>query len=229
MQVPAIVKKHPIATVGVVIGGVLLLALVMNAQGGGGGTTTVNTGPTDAQVAASTQLQLAQLSVSAQSAQSAAQIAADQAKYGAEFNLAKYQGDQQFALQDKSLDLTAAYQKLQTETQAALAQQTFAYQLASQQSAESASYNTLKLQTDANMHAADTQATTTLGLAAIGADTQKTLTNYAAQISQAQIASSTTIAKAQTDAAVSIAKSNNKSKNLGNILGTVGSLAMAFF
>jgi len=219
LQIPPIIKKHPVATVGIIVGGVILLALVMNASGGAASSgAAAASGPTDAQVASATQLQLAQLSVSSQSSLAAQQITADQQKFAYQADLAKYQGDQDYALQNKSLDLTAAYQTLQTQAQAALASQTFSYQLASQQSAESASFNQLKLQTDANMHSADTQAATTLGLSAISADVQKTLADYSKQLGLAQ-----------TQAQVSINSNNNKTSTKNNLINTVGSIFKSFF
>lgn len=94
------IKSHPYLTGAIVIVVGLAAYMILSARGVGGGVQYVDggsAGPTDAQVAAQAQLQMAQVAAGVQTAGYSAQIA-----------MAQYQGQTDIALADRSLDATLA-------------------------------------------------------------------------------------------------------------------------
>ncbi|HEY6019399.1 MAG TPA: hypothetical protein VIY48_05670 [Candidatus Paceibacterota bacterium] len=80
------IKEHPIAIVGVI--GVLVIAYMLFGSSGGGGTATSSSGPTDTQVAADAQLQMAQINAGVQSTGISAALAATQSNNAAQVQIA---------------------------------------------------------------------------------------------------------------------------------------------
>lgn len=109
MHIPEILKNKWVLIGG---GGLILIVLFMSASGSSGSSASTANGPTDAQVAAQTQLALAQLSAQSQQNTDNAGIAQIQAQSNAD--IAKASLDAQ--LQQYAIDANAALQTLQINT-----------------------------------------------------------------------------------------------------------------
>lgn len=80
------IKEHPIAVVGVI--GVLVIAYMLFGSGSGGTVVAGSSGPSDAQVAADAQLQMAQLGASVQTSGLNASLAATQSNNATQVQIA---------------------------------------------------------------------------------------------------------------------------------------------
>jgi hypothetical protein len=175
----AAVKKHPWLVAGTIFIVGVIIVLVL-ARGGGtssaSGATAPATDPNADALAAQTQ----QIQGSLASQSSGQQFQLDLASLkGAQD---QYALDANTALQSKQLDLSSALATLQLQDQSQAQTQTLAANLASQHDAEASAFQLQQLQTDANLHVADTNAATVLGIANINAGLQSQLANFAQNI-----------------------------------------------
>lgn len=98
-KIKAWVKAHPKSTMVLVIGGGLVFILLSGWFSGGSSTTVVgasSSGPTDAEVAAGAQIQMAQIAAGASNAQSAAELEA--AKLAAQLEMANIAAGKEVSL-----------------------------------------------------------------------------------------------------------------------------------
>lgn len=236
-KIKEFLKAHGWTVAIVAVVGVLALILIMRGRSSGGVVTSVpSQGGADplagAQLQSQTQLALAGMQLQGQAADYAGQLALASEHDAASYALAQYQGDQNFALQTQSLGLEAALQTLQINTNAQLTQYQLDSQLAGQSMAYQSAFALQQLQTDANIHVADTNAATTIGLAGINAQTQTALAQFATQVNLANISATSAAAQAQIAGQVQMNAANNRTtrhSSNNNLIGGIIGAGLALF
>jgi hypothetical protein len=244
-HVPEVVKKHP-AVFG--IGAVVIFFLIYLALKGGGSSTSSTTsaasGPDPtAALNASTQLQLASLSLQGQQAQLSEQYAQAQDATAAGLAVQQLQAQVQSLQINKGADvatlqaqLDAAYQTHYADVGLASTLNNNATTVALQNIVTSGALQTVQAETAANVNINASNNATTLGIAGINAQLQGLLGGYSKDVNLAQIKSNVDIANqqanvaiAQQNAQVTIAKAQASSNDNSNILSGVAGFVSGLF
>lgn len=214
------VKKHPALIIGAVGVGAVVLYMIYRSQTASVATTSGGASGPDpnSALAASTQLQEAQLQLSGQSQQIGGQLALAQLQGQNDLNLATLQASVSSLNIADQFDLA----KYQTDAQTQVANKTLNTQV-----------DLATLTNNLQEHIADVNSQTAIFSISSSADLQKTLAGLQAGVvtsvaqinagvSLAQIASQTQIAQILAKEQTDIAKSNANTQNIGNVLGFLG-------
>lgn len=185
-----LIKKHPIPVIGVIVVGALIVYLLLTRGGGGSsGQTVVNgsSGPSDAQVAAATSLQLAQIGAGVQTQGIQGQILMQGADIAGQLELAKVGVGASIAQMTAQLQATLrGYDSadLQTTSNRDVQISGIAATLQGQRDQLQVTYDLARLSADSNAHMIDSQVTlnaqnnlTQMTLSAMNLDFQKDFLN----------------------------------------------------
>lgn len=207
MDVIGFVKERPVMSAAIGGGALLILVFAMSSGGGGGGGTNVTVPrPSDAEIAAGTQLQLAQLSMQNEATRAGFQLQGLQEQIGGQIAIEGLRAQTSLAGQE-----AAIAGQIAIEGQRISAQQTI--ELSRMQSDIE---RTALIQASA-VQLAEIQTSGMVAQSAIFGDVQKAMAQYQSETAIAQARSFADVAKTQ-------AKYSAQSNMFGSALGFLGGL-----
>lgn len=202
IEVPHIVKEHPVATVAIVGAGALALFLIFNAQSAG--AATASAGGVSADAALAYQAQQDQLSAAANAQNSS----------------------QSFQLTAQSQDLASKLALLIEQDKSALSAQSTAAQVTNNQN--QLQYQLGESQISAQLAGLQSNNATSVSLAQITAGEQEAIANTNANVAIQQSNNATTVAVTQSHDYASVEKTisnnNTASSIVGGLFGFLGGL-----
>jgi len=217
-------KQHP-GKAALFAGVAILIVVVVLRMRGGGTSVATQGGPSDAEIAAGTQLQMAQLQVGAAAAHDQFQFASQQQAFAGQYALSELSAVTTTQQQVNELDYRQTVDLANLSMQEAIASRTLDAQTAWATLTSGAQIATQQIAAAQSIQLAQIQSQTNLGIAAITGDVQKAISQYAASvnIAQAQYSSQAIIAGYNAQAAAK--SSTNWMSVISGAIGVFGNVA----